>query len=77
VGDPVRAEFARHARNRLCLHDALGSHAERVELSAPHIAHDEEAQHLLEVLGARIDEVMRDGAELSSPFRERGGCRLR
>ena len=55
--------LARHARDGLRLHDALGADAQRIELAAPHVAHDEEAQHLLEVVRARIDLVMLDGPE--------------
>ena len=62
VRDGVRAELARHERDLLRLHDALGAHAQRIELAAAHVAHDEEAQHLLEVVRARVDLVMRDGA---------------
>ena len=45
-----------------CMH-ALRADAQRIELSAPHVAHDEKAQHLLEVVGARIDLVVLHGAE--------------
>ena len=55
-----RAELARHARDGLRLHDALGADAQRIELAAAHVAHDEEAQHLLEVVRARIDLVVLD-----------------
>ena len=71
----VRAEPARHARDGLRLHDALGADAERVELAAPHVAHDEEAQHLLEVIGARVDLVMLDGARAHAPARPACGPR--
>ena len=63
VRDHVGAELARHARDGLRLHDALGADAQRIELAAPHVAHDQEAQHLLEIVRARIDLVMLDGAE--------------
>ena len=62
VRDGIRAELARHQRDGLRLHDALGAHAQRIELAAAHVAHDEEAQHLLEVVRARVDLVMLDGA---------------
>ena len=58
VRDGIRAELARHQRDGLRLHDALGAHAQRIELAAAHVAHDQEAQHLLEVVGARVDLVM-------------------
>ena len=62
VGDAAGAELARHACDGLRLHDPLGADAERIEVAAAHIAHDQEAKHLLEVLGARVDLVVRDGA---------------
>ena len=34
---------------------ALGADAQRVELAAPHVAHDQEAQHLLEEVAPRVD----------------------
>ncbi len=62
VRDGIRAELARHERDLLRLHDALRAHAQWIELSAAHVAHDEETQHLLEVIRARVDLVVRDGA---------------
>ena len=59
--DGVRAELARHERDLLRLHDPLGAHAQRIELAAAHVAHDQETQHLLEVIRACVDLVMRDG----------------
>ena len=73
VRDGVGAELARHARDGLRLHDALGADAQRIELAAAHVAHDQEAQHLLEVIGARIDLVMLDGAERTRAFAQRRG----
>jgi len=58
VGDRVRAELARHQRDGLRLHHALRADAQRIELAAAHVAHDQEAQHLLPrlavVLAARV-----------------------
>ena len=63
-------------RDGLRLHDALGADAQRVELAAPHVAHDQKAQHLLEVVGARIELVVRDGAERAGALRASvRGCR--
>ncbi len=75
VRDHVRAELARDARDGLRLHHALGADAQRIHVAAAHVAHDQEAQHLLEVIGARIDLVMRDGAERERALvqRLRGG----
>ena len=36
-----------------------------------HVAHDEEAQHLLEIVRARIDLVMRDGAQRAGALGQR------
>jgi len=55
VRDRARAELARHAGDGLGLHHALGADAQRIELAAPHVPHDEEPKHLLEVLLAGID----------------------
>ena len=63
VRDHVRAELARQLRDGLRLQHALGADAQRIEVAAPHVAHDQEPQHLLEVRGPRVDEVMRDGAQ--------------
>ena len=71
VRDHVGAQLARHARDGLRLHHALGAHAQRIHLAAPHVAHDQEAQHLLEVVGARIDLVMRDGAQRQRALMQR------
>ena len=57
---PSRVAALRH---RLRLQHALGADAERVEIAAPHVAHDQEAQHLVEVARARVDEMVLDGAE--------------
>src|SRR6185312_2008237 len=55
-------------RCRLRLHDALGAHAQRVQLTAPHVAHDEKAQDLLKVVRTRIDLMMLHGAEGARAF---------
>ena len=67
-------------RDGLRLHDALGAHAQRIELAAAHVAHDQETQHLLEVVGARVDLVMLDGAQrqralVAASSRRRRRCR--
>ena len=74
MGDGIGAELARHQRDGLGLHDALGAHAQRIELAAAHIAHDQEAQHLLEIIGARIDGVVLDGAQRPGAGTERAGA---
>jgi hypothetical protein len=66
--DAAAAKLARHQRHRLRLHHALGADAQRVELAAPHVADDQVLQHLLEVVRARIDLVMLDGAECQRTF---------
>ena len=71
VRDGIRAELARHQRDGLRLHDALRAHAQWIELAAAHVAHDEEAQHLLEVVRARVDLVMLDGAVRLRTFLQR------
>ena len=58
-------------RDGLRLHHALGADAQRIELAAAHVAHDQEAQHLLEVVGARVDLVMLDGAERQRALAQR------
>src|SRR6185312_15444771 len=73
VGNHVGAELTGHVRDRLRLHDALRAHAERIHLTSLHVAHDEEAQHLLEVIRARIDLVVVHGAKRSRTLRKRTG----
>ena len=68
MGNAAGAELTGHQRNGLRLHDALGADAERVQLPAPHVAHDEKAQHLLEVIGARIDLVVLARPKGEGPF---------
>ena len=48
--------------------------AQRVQLAAAHVAHDQEAQHLLEVVGARIDLVVLDGAERPRALAQRAAA---
>ena len=77
VGNHARAQRARHARDRLRLHYALRADAERIELSAPHVAHDEEAQDLLEVLSTGVDQMMLHRAQGACPLFERASrCRI-
>src|SRR6185312_1061142 len=76
VGDHVGAELARHVRDGLRLHDAFRADAKRVHLAALHVAHDEEAQHLLEVIRARIDLMMLHGAQRPSALGQRARRRL-
>ena len=71
VRDHAGAELARHVRDGLRLHHALGAYAQRIELATSHVPHDEETQHLLEVIRARIDDVMLDGAERLRALLER------
>jgi hypothetical protein len=71
VRDHAGAELARHAGNRLRLHHALRANAKRVELAAAHVPHDEKAQHLLEVIRPRVDDVMLHRAERLRALRER------
>ncbi len=75
MGDGVRTELPRHVRNRLRLHGTLGTDTQRIQLAALHIPHDEEAQHLLEVVRARVDLMMLDGAQRASPLAE-SACRV-
>jgi hypothetical protein len=63
VRDAAAAELARHQRDGLRLHHALGADAQRIELAAAHVAHDQELQHLLEIVRARVDLVVLDGAQ--------------
>ena len=75
VGDHVGAQFARNAGDGLSLHGALCTHAQRVHLTATHIAHDQEAQHLLKVIGAGVDLVMGNGTQCQRTLMQRFGCR--
>ena len=75
VRNHVGAKLARHSRNGLCLHDAFRAHAQRIELPALDVAHDEEAQHLLKIIGARVNLMMLDGAQRLGAFRQRSRCR--
>ena len=59
----VAGEACRPLRDGLRLQHALGADAQRIEVAAPHVAHHEVAQHLVEVSGPRIDEMVRGGAE--------------
>ena len=61
--DHVGAQFAGHACDGLSLHGALGTHAQRVHLAATHVAHDQKAQHFVEIVGARIDLMVIDSAQ--------------
>jgi hypothetical protein len=58
-------------RDGLRLQHALRAHAERIHTAAPHVAHDQELEHLIEVGGAGVDQVMLDGAELGRTERQR------
>ena len=71
--DAAGAKLARHQRDGLRLHDALGADAERVQLPASHVAHDQKAQHLLEVIGARIDLVVLARAKGEGSFMQSAG----
>ena len=71
VGNGIGAQLARHERDGLRLHDALGAHAQRIELAATHVAHDQETQHLLEIVGTRVDLVMLDGAQRQRALTQR------
>jgi hypothetical protein len=63
VRDRVGAEPAGPLRDGLRLQHPLGADAERVQVAAAHVAHDEKAQHLREIGRSRVDQVVRNGAE--------------
>ena len=63
VRDHRRLERPRHLRDDLRLKDALRADAQRIHAAAAHIAHEQKLQHLLEIGGARFDEMMGDGAQ--------------
>ena len=74
VRDHAAAELVRHARHGLCLHDAFGADTERIELAAAHVAHDQKAQHLLEIIGARVDLMMRARTERQGTLTQCAGA---
>ena len=73
VRDDVRVELARELGDGLGLEHALRADAQRIEIAATHVAHDEVLEHLLEVCGPRVDEVMGDGAERPRALLEHAG----
>jgi hypothetical protein len=73
VSHGVAAEFNCYTREGLGLHDALGADAQGVELPAAHVPHDEEAQHLLEIVGARVHLAVRQRAECARARGEGAG----
>ena len=59
VRDGVGAELLRELREVLRLQAALGADAKRVHVAAPHVAHDQELEDLVEELGrASIEPVL-------------------
>ena len=71
VRDHLGFERERHLRNRLRLQHPLRADAQRVYAAAPHIAHEQVFEHLLEIRGARIDQMMFNGAQLMRALGER------
>ena len=53
-----------HLRDGLRLQHALGAHAQWVGSAAAHVPHDQILQHLIEVGGAGVDEMVLERAEL-------------
>ena len=58
-----RCRAAREVRDGLRLQHALGADAERIGCPRRTLPITRKRKHLLEVSGARVDEVVRDGAE--------------
>jgi len=62
MGHHLGAQLARPLRDRLRLHDAFGAYAQRIQLTATHIAHHQVLQHLLEVRLLGFDQDVLRGA---------------
>jgi len=48
----------------LGLQHAFCAHTQRVDPAAAHVAHEQVLEHLFEIGGARVDQMMFDGAQL-------------
>ena len=68
VRDPLGFQRQGHLRDGLCLQHAFRADAQRINAAPPHITHDQELEHLVEIGGARIDQVVFDGAQLARPL---------
>ncbi len=76
VRDALGFQRQGHLRDGLRLQHAFRAHAQRIEAAAAYVAHDEKPQHLVEIRGARVNQMMRHGAQLGGALGQgtrRGG----